>query len=231
MGLLHGLFGKKPDKATPNGGKSVDRSGSSTEPKLEPAGKTRSGDGTILGDAIKKGVYTRAAGSESLGYFHPEIAPFRTFPNGKTGLLQGPMADLAIQSLSASSGIFGSMFDDSGDPSVDIARKLGLTSTRQVMEIFQQLVNNEEVSKFLLVTTAMPFFLTYGGAKATVIVEVDYELKLNALAHLLLKDPSFSSVHSVSAFQAEAAALLTKRAEEVEAKKQWAIDLQRSRNA
>jgi hypothetical protein len=232
MGLLRNLFGKKSD-AAPDGSKNADRSGpgSHTESQPKPAGTTRSGDGTILGDTIKKKLYTRAAGSESIGYFHPEVAPFRTFPNGKTGLMQGPMADLTIQSMRASGGIYGSMFDESGDISVDIARKLGLRSVREVMATFQEVVKDEQVAIFLLVTTTMPFFLTYSSAKAAIISEVDYEMKLNALAYLLMKDPGFSSVKDVFEFRKKAGALLTERAEEVETKKQWAIDLQRSRNA
>jgi uncharacterized RDD family membrane protein YckC/tetratricopeptide (TPR) repeat protein len=194
------------------------------------AGKGRRGDGTILGDVISKGVYKPRAGSETIGYFNPEIAPFRNFPNGKTGLLQGNMADLLIQTIPASRQLYGPMFKQSGDTAVDLAIKLGLSSTRQVLDTFLQLVKREAVSEFLLVTTTMPFFLTYSTGSVIVLAEVDHELKLNALAHLLLKDQGFSSVHSVSDFEAKAISLMQDRKQEVEEKKQWAIDFQKSRN-
>ncbi len=190
---------------------------------------TRRGDGTILGDVISKGVYKPQAGSERIGYFNPEIDPFRTFPNGKTGLRHGSMADQLIQMIPASRGAYGSMLDESGDIAVDLAIKLRLSSIRQVSDTFQQLVKKEAVSQFLIVTTTMPFFLMYSTRKVIILAEVDHELKLNALAHLLLKDPSFSSVHSVPAFEAKATSLLDERKQEVEEKKQWAIDLQKSR--
>jgi hypothetical protein len=192
--------------------------------------KGRQGDGTILGEAIAKRIYKPTAGSERIGYFNPDIAPFRTFPNGKTGLRQGPLADQVIQTLPASRGIFGSMFNESGDAAVDVALKLGLLSTRPVTDMFQSLVKNEAVSQFLLVTTAMPFFLTYSLGKVVVLAEVNHELMLNALANLLLKDPGFSSVHSVPAFEMKAASLLDERKGEFEERKQWAIDLQTSRH-
>jgi len=190
---------------------------------------TRRGDGTILGDVIFKGVYKPQAGSEGIGYFNPENAPFRNYPNGKTGLLQGPMADQLIVTIPASRGLYGSLLDESGDTAVDLAIKLSLSSTRQVLDTFLQLVKKEAISQFLLVTTTMPFFLTYSIGKVIVLAEVDHELKLNALANMLLKDRSFSSVYSVSAFEAKAISLLDERKQEVEEKKQWAIDLQKSR--
>jgi hypothetical protein len=211
MSFVRNLFGKKGQKQAET-----------------PEGRQR--DGTILGDAIAKRIYKPTAGSERIGYFNPEIAPFRTFPNGKTGLLQGPLADQVIQTLPASRGSFGSMFDESGDTAADLAIKLGLLSTRPVLDTFQSLVKSEAVSQFLLVTTAMPFFLTYSTGKVVVLAEVNHELMLNALANLLLKDPSFSSVHTVPAFQAKAASLMNERKGEFEERKQWAIDLQKSRN-
>ena len=195
------------------------------------AGRGRRGDGTILGDLISKGLYKPQAGSEKIGYFDPETAPFRDFPNGKTGLLQGPLADELIQAIPARREAFGDMLDGSGDLAVDLAIKLELSSTRQVMDVFLQLVNDKAVGQFLLVTTTMPFFLTYITGKRVIVAEVYHELKLNALANLLLTDPSFASIHSVSAFEAEAASLLDKRKGEVEEKKQWAIDVQKSGGA
>jgi hypothetical protein len=139
------------------------------------------------------------------------------------------MADQLIQMIPASAGVYGSMFNESGDIAVDLAIKLGLSSTRQVLDTFGQLVKREAVSNFLMVTTTMPFFLTFSTGKVIVLAEVDLELKLNALAHLLLKDRSFSSVRSISAFEAKATSLWGERKQEVEEKKRWAIDLQKSR--
>ena len=115
------------------------------------------------------------------------------------------------------------------DIAVDLAVKLGLSSAGQVMNTFQQLAKNESLSKFLMVTITMPFFLTYSTGKVVVLVEVDLELRLNTLVNLLLTDPSFSSVRSASEFEAKGASLWDERKEEVEEKKQWAIDLQKSR--
>jgi hypothetical protein len=231
MSFLRNLFGKKRQTTTPSSNEQAKQTQPDSKSRQEQAeaGRGRRGDGTILGDVISKGIYKPRAGSEAIGYFNPEIAPFRNFPNGKTGLLQGPMADQLIQTIPASRGVYGSMFDESGDIAVDLAIKLGLSSTRQVLDTFVQLVKREAVSQFLMVTTTMPFFLTYSTGKVIVLAEVDGELKLNALAHLLLKDRSFSSVHSVSAFEAKATSLWDERKQEVEEKKQWAIDLQKSR--
>jgi hypothetical protein len=192
----------------------------------------RRGDGTVLGGMIVKGVYNDKAGTEKIGYFDPATDPFRTYPNGKTGLLQGPMANILIQSIPAARGVYGSMFDDSGDISVNLGIKLGLSSTSEVLNAFHRLVGKEPGSKvdnFLLVTTSMPFFLTYSIGKVTVSGEVALEINLNALANLLLNDPAFSFVHSISEFESKAASLLDERKAEVEEKKQWAIDLQKSR--
>jgi len=194
----------------------------------------RSGDGTILGTAIAKGTYRDQAGSEKIGYLDPCTAPFRTYPGGKTGLLQGQLADQLIQMTLSVGGdavrsVYGSMFDQTGDISVDLATKLGLSSTRQVSDIFHQLAKKESISKFLLVTTTMPFFLTYSVGKVIVLAEVEHELKLNALSNLLLNDPDFASVHSVESFEVKAQSLWDKRKTEVEEKKQWAVDFQKSR--
>ena len=221
MDFLRNLFGKKKQQAAqPSQGERPDTR------------RGRFGDGTILGDAISKGAYRPQAGSERIGYFNPEIAPFRTFPNGKVGLLQGPMADFLIQSIpevirGTRRGIYGSMLEG-GDAAVDLAIKLGHSTTKQVLDSFQQLAKQEAISRFLLVTTTMPFFLTYSTGEVIVMAEVDHELKLNALAHLLLKDPSFSSVHSFSAFEAKAMSLLDERKQEFEEKKQWADNLHKA---
>jgi hypothetical protein len=245
MSFLRNLFGKKQQTTVPSSNEQAKQTQPDSKPRQEQAkqtqpdskprqeqakaGRGRRGDGTILGDVISKGIFKPLAGSEAIGYFNPEIAPFRNFPNGKTGLLQGPMADQLIQTIPASRGIYGSMFDESGDIAVDLAIKLRLSSTRQVLDTFIQLAKREAVSRFLMVTTTMPFFLTYSTGKVIVMAEVDDELKLNSLAHLLLKDQSFSSVHSVSAFEAKATSLWDERKQEVEEKKQWVIDLQKSR--
>lgn len=191
----------------------------------------RRSDGTALGYAIAKGVYSSHAGSEKIGYFDPETAPFRSFPNNKVGLVQGPLADEIIR-LGQASG----RFTKSGDAAADLAKALGLSSTKEMLDTFQKLVMNEAVSQFLLVTTSMPFFLTY-STKKVVVSEVDHELKLNALANLLLNDPAFSSIRSVvppydsarvvAAFENKAASLLDDRKAEVEEKTQWAIDFQK----
>ena len=230
MNFLKNLFGK--------GKKAVQREVREQTRELQPefetrqaqpnSGNGRIGDGTILGDVISKGVYKPQAGIESIGYFNPEIAPFRIFPNNKTGILQGPMADLLIQTIPQSKELFGSMFDTSNDIAVDLAIKLGLSSTKEVLNTFQQLANKEAISKFLLVTTTMPFFVTYSVGKMIILSEVDQELKLNALACLLLKDPDFTSVHSISEFEAKATLLLDTRKQEVEDKKQQMIALEKS---
>jgi len=178
----------------------------------------RRGDGTVLGDMIAKGFYNDKAGTEKIGYFDPATAPFRTYPNGKTGLLHGPMADLLIESIPASTGLYGSLFDRGEDIAVNLGIKLRLSSTSEVLNAFQGLTGKEpgsKVDKFLLVTTVMPFFLAYSIGKVSVVAEVALEINLNALANLLLNDPAFSSVHSISEFESKATSLLDERKAEV----------------
>src|SRR5438046_1159862 len=76
------------------GQKESSRSGG---PELEGRRKTREGDGTALGGAIAMGAYSSEAGTEPIGYFNPDCAPFRCFPNGKTALLQGALANPEVQ--------------------------------------------------------------------------------------------------------------------------------------
>ena len=100
-------------------------------------------------------------------------------------------------------------------------------STKTLLDSFLALVKTEAISQFLMVTTTMPFFITYSTEKVIVLAEVDHELKLNALANLLLKDPAFSSINSVAEFEAKAASLLNERKEEFDKQRQWAIDQQK----
>lgn len=197
---------------------------------LQPAQESRRNDGTVLGELIAKGLLTPRAGSEKFGHFDPATAPFRTFPNGKTGLMQGPMADLLIQTIPASRSIFGSQFDDNQDLSVTLALKLGLSSTKAALDAFQAVVQKDATAKYLIVTTTMPFFLTYDTDRVVVVAEVEHELKLNALANLLLNDPAFSTVASVTSFEAIAESLFTQRKDQVEQKKRWAEELLAVRN-
>lgn len=196
----------------------------------------RGGDGTTLGIAIIKGTYKPEAGSEKIGYFDPKTAPFRAYSGGKIGLLQGQLADDLIQMILSVGvdtvrSVYGSIFDKTEDVAVDLAIKLGLLSTKQVPDVFQQLAKKKSVSEFLLATTTMPFFLTYTIEKPMVLLaEVEHELKLNALANILLNDSAFRYVQSVEAFEKKARSLWDDRKEEVEEKKQWAIDFKKSRN-
>lgn len=50
--------------------------------------------------------------------------------------------------MPASREVFGSMVDKSGDTAVDLAVKLGLSSTKQVLDTFLQLVKREAVSLY-----------------------------------------------------------------------------------
>lgn len=179
--------------------------------------KGRRGDGTVLGDLITKGTYRAEAGMEKVGYFDPTTAPFRTFLAGKTGLLQHPKADQVIEKLT------GPVWDSfpgrvrlGEDTAVDLAVALRLRSTKQVLESFMELANRKFVLSFLLVTTTMPFFEKYSIGKIVVITEIDLELRLNALANILLNDPDFSDVHSIEAFKSKASLLLKQRKAEVE---------------
>jgi hypothetical protein len=191
------------------------------------ASQARKGDGTIIGDLIEKGIYSATAGTEKVGYFDPACSPFRTFPNGKCGLACGAMADQllemlsdpAVASMAATMGLSGG-----GDVAVELGRKLSLRSTREVLETFQAVANEDSVGKYLIVTTTMPFHLTHWVGKRIAIAEVEQELKLNALANLLLNDPDFASVRDRSQFQEKASALWDSRTEEVERMKQWAIE-------
>ena len=56
------------------------------------------------------------------------------------------------------------------------------------------------------------------------------EIQLNALVNLLLNDPSFSGVNTIADFESKAALLLSERREEFDKKRQWAIDLEQTRN-
>ena len=111
-----------------------------------------------------------------------------------------------------------------GDVAVELGRKLSLRSTREVVEVFQAVANDDAVGKYLIVTTTMPFHLTHWTGQRMMIAEVVHELKLNALASLLLHDLDFASVRNRSQFQEKASALWASRAEEVERVKQWAVE-------
>jgi len=103
------------------------------------------------------------------------------------------------------------MLDRGPDVVGNLSIKLGLSSTREVLNAFHGLTGKEpgsKVDKLLLVTTALPFFLTYSIGKVIVSAEVALDIDLNALANLLLNDPTFSSVHSISEFESKAASLL-----------------------
>lgn len=209
-----------------------------TRPKItEPApihGEKRTGDGTVLAKAIARGAYKPEAGTEKLGYFDPKVAPFRVFPDNKLAFLHGSLANQLTQMMQSVGGdairrVYGSMFDKTGDIAVDIGRKLGLSSTEEVINVFQKLAKQGNTSEFLLVTTTMPFFLTYSRDKVVVLAEVEQELRLNALANLLLNDPEFTQVHSVADFRERLGSLLVKRRGEFEEKRAWAIELKKSK--
>lgn len=197
--------------------------------------RDRQGDETILGTAIERGVYEPKAGIEKIGYFDPETAPFRVISGDKIAVIHGLMANMLIQMMQSVGTeqvkkVYGTALDKTGDLAVDIAVKLGLSSTEEVAKIFHQLAMEGNIAEFLLVTTTMPFFLTYSIGKTVVaLTEVELELRLNALANLLLNDSDFSSVHSAPDFKARAQSLRTKRSKEFEEKKQWAIELKKSR--
>lgn len=186
----------------------------------------RKADGTVLGDLIKKGVCVPNAGMKSIGRFDPACAPFRTFLNGKTGLVAGQLADQLLGML-AEPGVSNAMMMmgsscQSGDLAVELGRRLGLRSCQAVLETFQNLAKDEAISSYLIVTTTMPFHLTYATDKVIVVAEVEHELQLNALANLLLNDAEFVRVDSPQVFRQKAAGLFELRKEEVERMKQWA---------
>lgn len=193
--------------------------------------KGRRRDGTVLGKLIGKGVYTNMAGSEKIGYFDPEVAPFRTFSDGKTAFLGGAEADAHFQTVTATIKVFGGMFAGIEDKSVKLAYdlncKFNFRGSKYVLQTCQEIVANKDLSEFLLVTTTIPFFLTYSTGQTVVIAEIDHELKLNALTNLLLRDTSFSNAEG-SAVKAKAYELLSERKEEVEQKRQWAIEFRKS---
>ncbi len=148
----------------------------------ERSGGNRRGDGTVLGNVIAEGLYAPDAGSEAVGYFDPAAAPFRTFSDGRTGLL--------------------------GDVPRRLAARLGLFSPGEALAGFQDvLLKTEGISAFLMVTTVEPFVLRYcTGEKKVAVAEVMIELELNALANLLLTHPDFSAVNSLAAFKVKASA-------------------------
>ena len=213
------------------------------KPKVQIAIITpgRGSDGSILGDLISKEAYLPQAGCEPIGYFSPACAPFRTFPNGKTGLIGGTEADQQMQLRRAAWDTFGGMFSSSGNRTVDmvvrLCDKLAFISTsfisgsQSALETLPKELNEGSTGDFLLVTTSMPFFLTYSKRQPTVVAEVDLELKLNALANLLLNDPAFKGITCLKDFSDNLKTLMTDRKEEFEAKKQWAIEFQKSRKA
>jgi hypothetical protein len=213
-----------------------------TPAKISASIQGRRNDGTILGNLIANDTYSGRAGSEKIGYFDPKLAPFRAFPNGKTGLLGGPEADQQMRrnaTIDSFSAIFSKRNDDKTVEMVDDAcGKLSLLAYRindspssELLDGFGKLTRNEAISEFLLVTTTMPFFLTYSTRQVAVIAEVDYELKLNALFNLLLNDKSISFGSStVRGFGEKVASFLESRKAEVEEKKHWAIDFQKKRD-
>lgn len=187
----------------------------------------RTGDGTVIGDLISKGIYSPAAGAEKVGHFDPACAPFRTFTNGKCGLTSGAMADQLLETM-ADPSVASSMelmgLARAGDVAVELGRKLSLRSTAEVLTAFQAVANDDAVGKYLIVTTTMPFHLTHWAGRRMVIAEAEHELKLNALANMLLNDPEFAGIRSRSQFQEKASTLWISRAEEVERMKQWAVE-------
>jgi len=205
----------------------------------------RGGDGTVLGIAIAKGTYSPQAGIEKIGYFDPNTLAFCTFPGGKVTLLIDDSGAKALKImgeaksdpfvLSVLDTMFPSTKDKSNLNTVSlIGLKLRLSSAAEILSSFLSLTSiteEKEIAEFLMVTTFMPFFLTYSVGTVVVISEVAQELMLNALANLLLNDPYFQDVTSVESFRTKARSLLERRRSEYEKKKQWAIDFKKLRGA
>lgn len=206
---------------------------------IEPRAKARTAaapspreprDRTIMATAISDGTYRSEAGTEKIGYFDPNVAPFATLEGNRTGLITTNSADALLEVVRMTGGdsVVGSFYrymveEETKDPAVNIAVKLNLASTSEVLDLFQEMANDQSIREFLLVTTTMPFFLKYSVGKVVMLVEVEHELKLNTLANLLLNDPEFASVHSVAEFKAKAQALLNERVAEFRAKREWAV--------
>lgn len=187
---------------------------------------SRSGDGTALGDAILQGTYLPQAGSEPLGYFDPAIAPFRMLSDGRIGLLYDPKWDQMLETiqieqakLRASGGtVYDQPFEDdllSKFTALVIAVKLELPSIQGIVTAFQPLVENESIATFLAGTTMNYFFFKYTEGVIWFSEVVANEIMLNSLANLLLKDPEFTKVHSLSEFKAKAISLLESRKHEM----------------
>jgi len=165
----------------------------------------RTNDGSILGELIGQGYLDSKAASERLGYFDPNVAPFRLLPNGKLLLNQDEVID-------------------------SVVTRLRLSSANEIPTIFQRLIGNKSIFQFLLTTTVMPFCLLYSTNKLILLAEIAMEIQLNTLVNLLLNDPSFSGVNTIADFESKAALLLSERREEFDKKRQWAIDLEQTRN-
>jgi hypothetical protein len=187
---------------------------------------SRAGDGTALGDAILQGMYLPEAGSEPIGYFNPDITPFRVLPDGKIVLLYAPEWDQTLKAiqaqlakLRATGGIVNDQpFDDnilSQVAALAIAVKLGLSSFQEVLTAFQPMLENEIVGMFMAGTTMNHFLFKYTEGAIWFSEEVATEVVLNSLANLLLRDPEFITVHSPSEFEAKAVSLLETRKHEM----------------
>lgn len=162
--------------------------------------ETRSGDGTVLGELIASGRYSATAGSERSNLFNPDTAPFRTFPNQKTGLQMGPAAAGMLEMIRGAGGwetynvISGER--TTGDPAVDLAARLGLDSMERLLAVFLRVSQDRGFAALVLETTTLPFVAKYSDAPPVVVVEVDLELRLNVLANMVLNHRDFQKVDS-----------------------------------
>lgn len=187
---------------------------------------SRVGDGTALGDAILQGRYLPEAGSESIGYFDPGIAPFRVLSDGRIGLLYDPKWDQMLSEIQAEQAKLrasgGIVYDQPIEESLlgrfaalAIAIKLGLPTIKEVVNVFESILENEAIATFLAGTTTNHFFFKYTDGAVWFSQEVASEIILNSLANILLKDPEFASIHSVAEFESKAVFMLERRKHEM----------------
>lgn len=166
--------------------------------------KRRKRDGSVLGDAITKGIYRAEAGAEPTGHFDPKTAPFRMYPFGEVHILCHPNADKVISMMRDQSWENIGRLALKQDTAIDLALALDIPTTEKVLQTFERMTEMKDVVAFLMDTTVLPFFDMYsitGQFQRTAIPEVAHELILNSLANLLLNGSDFKSVRSVGDFR------------------------------
>jgi hypothetical protein len=187
---------------------------------------SRAGDGTALGDAISQGIYLPEAGSETIGYFDPGLAPFRVLSDGRVAILYDPNWDQMLKSIQAEQAKLrasgGVVFDQPIEENLlgsfaalAIALKLGLPTVKEVANVFDPMLQNEAVATFLAGTTMNQFFFKYTEGVVFFSNEIGSEIMLNSLANILLKDPEFIKIHSLLEFEMKTASLLESRRHEL----------------